>query len=95
MTSKTAKRPPGKKRRHLVSTVPEPTRILAVPEPVPRESVKIVRHLSRNEALEWWKQSPEDRMRAVDHVYAWVADAAAWVEIDRRSGVARVRGWFD
>lgn len=85
-----------KKRRHLVSTVPEPTRILAEPETVPRESVKIVRHLSRSEGLEWWKQMPEDkRLRAVDHVYAWVADAAAWVEIDRRSGQARVRGWFD
>lgn len=85
-----------KKRRHLVSTVPEPTRILAQPEPVPRDTVKIVRHLSRSEGLEWWKQLPEDkRMRAVDHVYAWVADAAAWVEIDRRSGAARVRGWFD
>jgi hypothetical protein len=87
---------PRKKRRHLVSTVPEPTRILAVPEPVPRDSVKIVRHLSRTDALEWWKQMPENkRMRAVDHVYAWVADAAAWVEIDRGSGAARVRGWFD
>lgn len=87
---------PKKKRRHLVSTVPEPTRILPVPEPVPRDSVKIVRHLSRNEGLEWWKQLPEDKkLRAVDHVYAWVADAAAWVEIDRRSGQARVRGWFD
>lgn len=87
---------PRKKRRHLVSTIPEPTRILAVPEPVPRESVRIVRHLSRSEALEWWKQMPEDkRLRAVDHVYAWVADAAAWVEIDRRNGQARVRGWFD
>lgn len=85
-----------KKRRHLVSTVPEPTRILAEPESVPRDSVKIVRHLSRHEALEWWKQMPEDkRMRAVDHVYAWVADAAAWVEIDRRNGQARIRGWFD
>ena len=79
-----------------MSTVPEPTRILAVPEQVPRENVKIVRHLSRAEALEWWKQMPEDkRLGAVDHVYAWVADAAAWVEIDRRSGQARVRGWFD
>jgi protein ImuB len=87
---------PKKKRRHLVSTVPEPTRILAEPEPVPRDSVKIVRHLSRTEGLEWWKQMPEDkRLKAVDHVYAWVADAAAWVEIDRRSGQARVRGWFD
>lgn len=87
---------PKKKRRHLVSTVPEPTRILAAPEPISRDSVKIVRHLSRNEGLEWWKQLPEDKkLRGVDHVYAWVADAAAWVEIDRRSGQARVRGWFD
>jgi protein ImuB len=90
---------PKKKRRHLVSTVPEPTRILAEPEAVPREIVKIVRHLSRIEALEWWKQMPNEPGRegmcGVDHVYAWVADAAAWVEIDRRSGAARVRGWFD
>jgi hypothetical protein len=30
-----------------------------------------------------------------DYVYAWVEDGAAWVEIDRASGAARIRGWFD
>lgn len=88
-----------KKRRHLLSSVPEPSRILAEPEIVPRESVKVVRHLSRTESLEWWKRMPGERASAarggIDHVYAWVADAAAWVEIDRRTGTTRVRGWFD
>ncbi len=86
-----------KKRRHLVSSVPEPTRILSEPEVVPREAVKVVRHLSRTEALEWWKRMPGDGgpRAGTDHVYAWVADAAAWVEIDRRTGRTRVRGWFD
>jgi protein ImuB len=89
-----------KKKRHLVSSVPEPTRILPEPEVVPRDAVKVVRHLSRTEALEWWKQMPGSGgahapRGGIDHVYAWVADAAAWVEIDRRTGATRVRGWFD
>jgi len=91
----------AKPRHHLVSSVPEPTRILASPQPVARESVKIVRHLSRIEAVEWWKQLPSDRadrrdpLKSVDYVYAWVDDAPAWVELDRHSKAARVRGWFD
>jgi len=92
--------PGGKrKRRHLVSSVPEPTRILPEPVPVPRDAVKIVRHLARLEAVDWWKQLPgEGRGRAkrgVDHVYAWVDEGPAWVELDRASGAAHVRGWFD
>lgn len=91
----------AKPRHHLVSSVPEPTRILAVPQPVNREAVKIVRHLSRIEAVEWWKQLPSgsgdrgERLKGVDYVYAWVDDAPAWVELDRHSKAARVRGWFD
>ena len=87
----------AKPRHHLVSSVPEPTRILAVPQPVNREAVKIVRHLSRIEAVEWWKQLPgeRERLKSVDYVYAWVDDAPAWVELDRHSKAARVRGWFD
>jgi len=84
-----------KKKRHLSSSVPEPTRILPEPEPVSRDAVKIVRHLSRQEAVEWWKRVPGSRIASVDHVHAWIADAAAWVEIDRTTGAARVRGWFD
>ena len=87
-----------KPRHHLVSSVPEPTRILVSPQPVNREAVKIVRHLSRIEAVEWWKQLPSgsgERLKSVDYVYAWVDDAPAWVELDRHSKAARVRGWFD
>ncbi len=86
----------GRKRRHLLSTVPEPTRILPVPMSVPRESIKIVRHLTRLESVEWWKRLPGDGPRkGVDHVQAWTEDGPAWVEIDRDSGATRILGWFD
>jgi len=85
-------------RRHMLSSIPEPTRILEAPLPVAREAVKIVRHLSRLEAIDWWKRVPNDEprhRRGVDYVYAWVDDAPAWVEIDRATRATRVRGWFD
>jgi protein ImuB len=85
-------------RRHMLASVPEPTRILDVPVPVPREAVKVVRHLSRLESVDWWKHLPGDGVGAkkgVDYVHAWVDEGAAWVEIDRATGAARVRGWFD
>ena len=86
----------GKLRRQLLSSVPEPTRVLNVPAPVARDALRIVRHLSRIEAVEWWKHLPgEGPKKGVDYVYAWVDEGAAWVEIDRASGAARVRGWFD
>lgn len=85
------------KKRRMLSSVPEPTRLLADPRPVAREDVRILRHLSRVEALEWWKAMPgtSHRRSAVDYVQAWTDDGAAWVEIDRASGAMRVRGWFD
>jgi protein ImuB len=86
----------GRKRRHMLASVPEPTRILAVPVPVPRDAVKVVRHLSRLEAVDWWKHVPgEGPRKGVDYVHAWVDEGAAWVELDRATGAARVRGWFD
>lgn len=86
----------GKRRRHMLASVPEPTRILSVPVPVPRDAVKVVRHLSRVESVDWWKHLPgEGPKKGVDYVHAWVDEGAAWVEIDRASGAARVRGWFD
>lgn len=96
----------GRRRRHLLSSVPEPTRVLAVAVAVPRDAVKVVRHLSRLESVDWWKRVPadarEERSRpgapgkgGVDQVQAWVDDGAAWVEIDRSTGAARIRGWFD
>ena len=101
-TAATAPRPQagadvnGRRRRHMLSSVPEPTRLLSQPMAVPREAVKVVRHLSRIEAVDWWKHLPgEGPKKGVDYVYAWVDEGAAWVEIDRASGAARVRGWFD
>jgi hypothetical protein len=86
----------GRRRRHMLSSVPEPTRILGLPVPIAREAVNVVRHLSRIEAVDWWKHLPgEGSKKGVDYVYAWVDEGAAWVEIDRASGAARVRGWFD
>jgi protein ImuB len=94
--------PPGRLRRHLLSSVPEPTRLLSAPVPVPRDSVTVVRHLSRVESVDWWRRAPSDgrdgrdgRRTGVDYVQAWVDDGAAWVELDRATGAARVRGWFD
>lgn len=86
----------GRKRRHMLASVPEPTRILSQPVPVPRDTVKVVRHLSRLESVDWWKHLPgEGPKKGVDYVHAWVDEGAAWVEIDRATGAARVRGWFD
>jgi protein ImuB len=83
-------------RRHMLASVPEPTRILDVPVPVPREAVKVVRHLSRLELVDWWRHLPGDgAKKGVDYVHAWVDEGAAWVEIDRATGAARIRGWFD
>ena len=80
----------------MLASVPEPTRLLGVPLPVPRDAVKIVRHLSRLESVDWWRRLPgEGPKKGVDYVQAWVHEGPAWVEIDRSTGAARVRGWFD
>jgi protein ImuB len=92
------KRPEKKKRRHMLSSVPEPSRLLAEPRNVPREGVRVTRHLSRLESVEWWKEVPSERgpaRRPVDYVQAWTDEGAAWVEMDRTTGAMRVRGWFD
>ena len=85
-----------KKRRHLVSSVPEPNRFLAEPVAVPRKDLEIVRHLVRLERVDWWRALPgQARQQAADFVMAMLDDGMALVEIDRTSGAARVRGWFD
>lgn len=88
-----------KPRRRLLASVPEPTRLLAVPQPVARETVHVTRHLARAESLEWWKTTPTvdpSASRApVDYVQAWTEDGAAWVAIDRSNGAMTIRGWFD
>jgi protein ImuB len=91
-----AKAASTKKPRHVLSSVPEPTRVLAQPIAVAREDVRIVRHLTRLESVAWWRLLPgEVAPRGVDYVYAWADDGAAWVEIDRATGATRIRGWFD
>ncbi|MBX3202973.1 MAG: hypothetical protein KF894_32900, partial [Labilithrix sp.] len=90
-----------KRKRRALSSVPEPTRLLAAPRPIAREDVRITRHLSRIESVEWWKSAPaapgaaSAKRGAVDYVQAWTDDGAAWIEIDRATGAMRVRGWFD
>ena len=82
--------------RRLLASVPEPSRILAEPVLVPRDTVKVIRHLSRLEAVDWWKHLPGEGLRkGVDYVHAWVDEGSAWVEIDRATGQTRVCGWFD
>lgn len=98
----------AKPKRRMLASVPEPTRLLAEPRPIAREGVRIARHLSRLESVEWWKAAPQEpqersaeargsspRRGAVDYVQAWTDDGAAMLEIDRSTGVMRVRGWFD
>jgi protein ImuB len=88
-----------RKPRQLLSSIPEPTRVLAEPVNVPREAIRIVRHLTRLEAVAWWKMLPAGPGQAArggsDYVYAWTEEGAAWVELDRCSGATRIRGWFD
>jgi protein ImuB len=86
-----------KKRRKMLASVPEPTRILPEPRAVAKDDVRIVRHLARLEAVEWWKTAPGVQLprRPLDYVQAWTDDGAAFVEIDRATGGMRVRGWFD
>jgi protein ImuB len=92
-----------RRRRRLVSSVPEPTRLLAEPRPVPRgparDGIKVTRHLARAAAVEWWKADPATPSSsaggAIDYVQAWTDDGAAWAEIDRVSGGLHLRGWFD
>ncbi|MCL2778230.1 MAG: hypothetical protein FWD73_09515 [Polyangiaceae bacterium] len=84
--------PHGRKR--MLSSVPEPTRMLDRPIAMPRSGMRIVRLLTRLESVEWWR-APRPRATSVDYVYAWVEQAPAWVEIDRASGLSRIRGWFD
>ncbi|MCL2722926.1 MAG: hypothetical protein FWD69_00675 [Polyangiaceae bacterium] len=83
--------PPAPPRKRLLSSIPEPTRIVEEPIVVPRERVRIVRRLARLESVDWWKRA----QRTCDYVEAWIEEAHAWVEIDCASGLSRVRGWFD
>ena len=86
-----------KKRRKMLASVPEPTRLLAEPRPVARDDARIVRHLTRLEAVEWWKLPPGATLarKPLDYVQAWTDDGVAFVEIDRATGAMKVRGWFD
>src|SRR5262249_45269366 len=87
-----AKLLPERRPARMLSSVPEPTRLLPVPVPVSRESLTIVPHLARLEGVEWWR-APRP---AVDDVYAFLEEGApAFVEIERGSSVARIRGLFD
>lgn len=90
----------AKKRRKMLASVPEPTRLLAEPRPLAKEDARIVRHLARLEAIDWWKRPPASEQNAgnrrpLDYVQAWTDDGAAFVEIDRATNAMRVRGWFD
>jgi protein ImuB len=87
-----------KKARTLRSSVPEPTRLLEEPIRIGKDDVKITRHLSRVEGIEWWRSPPTGegkQRRPVDYVQGWTEDGAALVEIDRKAGTLSIRGWFD
>ncbi len=90
----------AKRKRRVVSSVPEPTRLLPEPRLLPRgparDAVRITRHLSRVSAVEWWKAPPGASKRsAIDYVQGWTDDGAVWAEIERATGNLFIRGWFD
>jgi hypothetical protein len=92
--------PVAVKQKRLVSSIPEPTRLLAEPRVVARDAIHVTRHLSRVESVEWWKTPPDQpreawERRPVDYVQAWTDEGVAWVEIDRSKNITRIRGYFD
>jgi protein ImuB len=89
--------PSPKSRRKLLSSVPEPTRLLAVPVTIARDRVRIVRHLTRLETTAWWKRAPKAAAveGAVDYVMASTDEGTAFVAIDRKTSTTRICGWFD
>lgn len=98
--SMTADDKTNKPRRRVLSSVPEPTRLLAKPRSIAPSEARITRHLSRLDSIEWWKTAPSapthgSTRRGVDYVQAWTNDGLAWIELDRATGGMRVRGWFD
>ena len=75
----------------LVSLAPEPSRVLGVS--LPAEGVEPLRFLVRIEAVAWWRLAVSAR----DFVAGWNErdGRMAWVEVDRATGRARVKGWMD
>jgi protein ImuB len=73
------------------SRVAEPSRILRTP--LPPHDLERVHLLARIEMVAWWRLGEFVR----DYVAAWNAhdERMAWVEIERKSGEARVKGWMD
>jgi protein ImuB len=76
----------------LVSLAPEPSRILRAP--LSADGVEHLHLLARIEAVAWW------RLLGVcsrDLVAGWNArdGRMAWVEVDRGTGRALVKGWMD
>jgi hypothetical protein len=83
---------------------------LQEPLTVPRDRVRVVRHLTRFSATAWWKRAPSvtardaprggaSRHGAVDYVMGWTEEGAALVAIERSGasggGATRICGWFD
>jgi protein ImuB len=75
----------------LLAPAEEPLRFLASPRAC--GSARAVTMLARIEATEWWKRGVVAR----DYLAAWLDDdrAMAWIERDRETGEAHVRGWLE
>lgn len=84
-------RPPAAPPVAMLSRTPEPARVLAVARA--RGPLRGVKLLARIEAIEWWRRGASSR----DFLAAWDdgEGAMAWVELDRTTGAAHVRGWMD
>jgi protein ImuB len=74
----------------LVSNAPEPSRVIAASD---IGDARPVRLLARVEAAAWWRLGVQVR----DYFAAWSESESrmAWVEIDRSTGRAWVKGWMD
>jgi protein ImuB len=81
----------GRAAATRASLAHEPSRFLAAS--IPAEGVTPLRLLARIEAASWWRLG----VNARDYVAAWSEEGKcmAWVEIDRATGSAQVKGWMD
>ncbi len=81
--------------RRLVSSTPEPSRLVPKTLLAKAPSLESCVVLARLEAVEWWTAGGRASRR--DYVGTWFPESAAmgWVEIDASTGETWLRGWMD
>jgi protein ImuB len=85
---------PDSPRGALLSGVPEPTRLLAAPIPIPITTVRGVCVPVRQESVEWWTRGMGS---CCEYATVWIDSipAMAWVKLDHQRYQAWIRGWMD